>query len=151
MVSFKSKIIKDEMKLNSNFFLLVEKIFNVLCHFISHNQALIIDKYFSSFRNLLCHHVEKFVKQIFYLNSKKPTVLHRHILMHWACSLLHCWGLVRRGREPPGAMSLCYVDTSLPDLPGRPSLHYADQATTMQWTSLHNTEQLFWILVLCVM
>ena len=151
MVSFKSKIIKDEMKFNSNFFLLVEKIFNVLCHFISHNQALIIDKYFSSFRNLLCPHVEKFVKQIFYLNSKKPTVLHRHILMHWACSLLHCWGLVRRGREPPGAMSLCYVDTSLPDLPGRPSLHYADQATTMQWTSLHNTEQLFWILVLCVM
>ena len=46
------------------------------------------------------------------------------------------------GREPSDAMSL-YADTSLPDLLGRPSLHYADRASAMQWTSLHHAEQLF--------
>ena len=39
---------------------------------------------------------------------------------------------VRVGREPPDAMSLRYADTSLPDLLGRPSLHYADQASALQ-------------------
>ena len=37
-----------------------------------------------------------------------------------------------RGREPPDAMSLRNADTSLPDLLGRPSLQYADQASAMQ-------------------
>ena len=37
-----------------------------------------------------------------------------------------------RRREPPDAMSLCYADTSLPDLLDRPSLHYTDQASAMQ-------------------
>ena len=36
-----------------------------------------------------------------------------------------------RGREPPDAMSVCQADRSLPDLLGRPSLHYADQASAM--------------------
>ena len=36
------------------------------------------------------------------------------------------------GREPPDAMSLRYADTSLPDLLGRLSLHYAYQASAMQ-------------------
>ena len=37
------------------------------------------------------------------------------------------------GREgTPDAMSLHYADTSLPDLLGRPSLNYADQASVMR-------------------
>ena len=49
-----------------------------------------------------------------------------------------------RGREPPDAMSLRYADTiTLQDLLGRLSLHYADRASAMQWTSLHHTAQLF--------
>ena len=32
------------------------------------------------------------------------------------------------GREPPDAMSHCYADTSLPDLLGRPSHHYAEMS-----------------------
>ena len=40
--------------------------------------------------------------------------------------------LVLRGRDPPDAMSLCYADMSLPELLGRQSLHYADQASVMK-------------------
>ena len=36
------------------------------------------------------------------------------------------------GREPPDAMSLCYADTSLPDLQGRPSLRHAVRASAIQ-------------------
>ena len=43
---------------------------------------------------------------------------------------------VQRGREPPDAMSLHYADTSLPDLLGRSSLNYADQASAMQTVPL---------------
>ena len=39
------------------------------------------------------------------------------------------------GREPPDTMSFRYADTSLPDLLGRPNLHYADQAYAMQTMS----------------
>ena len=31
------------------------------------------------------------------------------------------WTVLVRGREPPDAMSLCYANTSLQDLLGRPS------------------------------
>jgi len=48
--------------------------------------------------------------------------------------------LVGRGREPPD-------DMSLPDFPDRPSLHYANRASAMQLTSLHQTEQLCFDLV----
>ena len=37
-----------------------------------------------------------------------------------------------RGGGPLDAMSLRYAETSLPDLLGRPSLHYADQASALQ-------------------
>ena len=37
--------------------------------------------------------------------------------------------LMREGA--PDAMSLCYADTSLPDLLGRSSLHYADHVYAM--------------------
>ena len=40
------------------------------------------------------------------------------------------------GREPPDAMSLHYADRSLPDLLGRSSLNYADQALAMQTVPL---------------
>ena len=43
------------------------------------------------------------------------------------CKILGATYFVRcavGGREPPGVMSLCYADRSLPDLLGRPSLHY---------------------------
>ena len=43
---------------------------------------------------------------------------------------------VEGGREPPDAMSLHYADTSLPDLLGRSSLNYADQAPAMQTVPL---------------
>ena len=39
---------------------------------------------------------------------------------------------LQRGKETLDAMTLCYADTSLPDMLGRPSLHYADQAYAMQ-------------------
>ena len=54
---------------------------------------------------------------------------------------------VQGGREPPDAMSLRYADTSLPDLLGRPRLHYANQASAMQTKpplcrpSLHYADQ----------
>ena len=37
-----------------------------------------------------------------------------------------------RGREPQDALSLPFADRSLPDLLGRPSLHFADRASAMQ-------------------
>ena len=36
------------------------------------------------------------------------------------------------GGNPSDAISPCYADTSFPDLLGRPSLHYVDQASAMQ-------------------
>ena len=57
---------------------------------------MIIDKYFSSARNLSCHYVEK-KTVLFKLKTqfkKKPPVLHRQILMFCACSFLHSGGSV---------------------------------------------------------
>ena len=58
-------------------------------------------------------------------------------------SPLHSAPFPLRGKESPDAISLCYANTSLPDLLGRPSLNFIDQVSAMQWTSLHHTEQLF--------
>ena len=57
---------------------------------------MIIEKHFSSFRNLSCHFVEKCVKKSFIYNTnlKKHPALQRHILMYCACSLLHSWSSV---------------------------------------------------------
>ena len=59
---------------------------------------MIIDEYFSSLRNLSCHCVEKFEKNLLFLNFKhkfkKPPVFHRHIMMYCACSLLLSGGSV---------------------------------------------------------
>jgi len=40
--------------------------------------------------------------------------------------------LISSREGTPEPMSLRYADTSLPDLLGRPSLHYAMQASAMQ-------------------
>ena len=53
------------------------------------------------------------------------------ILIHLCCILfisLCLW----RWREAPDVTSLRYADTTLKDLLGRPSFHYADQTSAMQ-------------------
>ena len=49
-------------------------------------------------------------------------------LKYWLplCQVDNVATALGRGREPPDVMSLCYADTSLPDLLGRPSLRYTE-------------------------